>query len=555
MARIFPDDYEVAEKASRFSSELATLTRLKDWLSDQYCVYHGAHWTKLEVEAAIYGEIDFLIVNPYGKILAIEQKETTIEKGMDGDLKAIYHDSNRHKTEKSIRFQVTRNIQSLRQEFSRRYPDQDLEVEHLLYLPTANLVGFPPVNIALGRIVDINQSEKLIEIIQELFDKSPMQSGRHPADPLTIQDFLSEKAAISPQVGLIGKSAKAMTTRLSGGLAEWAERLEFSPYRLWVQGTAGSGKTQLALKELRRAKSNHQTAMYLCFNRPLADAMKLIAPMPSSCMTFHELAELIAKQKGQSIDFQEAGIFSKLADFLISSIGELKGSLDVLVVDEGQDFEKEWGEALVNLVKEGGRISWLEDPSQDLYHRWNTNWPGWVKITSPVNYRSPQRLVALMNALELTAEPMESGNGYAGMVPDICPYQKGMEIEATEDAIKDLMGMGYLPESIAVLSFRGSSNSQILADGVKKLNGLTVKKFIEYDEKGQALWSDGSLHVDTLFRFKGQCADAVVLTEIDFNEWSEDIKKRLFVGISRARLMVSLVVTEAVSELLYEKIG
>ena len=160
-----------------------------------------------------------------------------------------------------------------------------------------------------------------------------------------------------------------------------------------------------------------------------------------------------------------------------------------------------------------------------------------------------------MNALELTAEPMESGNGYAGMVPDICPYQKGMEIEATEDAIKDLMGMGYLPESIAVLSFRGSSNSQILADGVKKLNGLTVKKFIEYDEKGQALWSDGSLHVDTLFRFKGQCADAVVLTEIDFNEWSEDIKKRLFVGISRARLMVSLVVTEAVSELLYEKIG
>jgi hypothetical protein len=525
---------------------------LKDGLSDQYCIYHGAHWTRLEGDAAIYGEIDFLIVNPYGKILAIEQKETAIEKGKDGDLIAIYYDSNRHKSEKSIRTQVTRNIQSLRQEFSRRYPDQNLEIDHLLYLPTANLEGVSPVNIALGRIVDLSESSRLVEIIGEMFDKGQMQSGKHPADPIAIQDFLSEKAEISPQVGLIGKSAKVMTTRLSEGLAKWAERLEFSPYRLWVQGTAGSGKTQLALKELRRAKSNQQTAMYLCFNRPLADAMKLIAPIPSACMTFHELAELIAKQKGQFIDFKEEGIFSKLAELLISSIGELKGHLDVLIVDEGQDFEREWGEALVTLVKDGGRIIWLEDPSQDLYHRWNTDWPEWVKITSPVNYRSPQRLVGLMNALELTADPMESGNGYAGMVPDICPYQKGMEIEATEAAVKDLMELGYLPESIVVLSFRGASNSRLLADGVDKINGLQVKKFIGYGENGKTLWSQGGLHVDTLFRFKGQCADAVVLTEIDFNEWSDNVKKRLFVGISRARLMVSLVVAEETSELLYE---
>jgi hypothetical protein len=552
MARIFPDDFHSAEGINRFSSEITTLMLLKDGLSDQYCIYHGAHWTRLEGDAAIYGEIDFLIVNPYGKILAIEQKETAIEKGKDGDLNAIYYDSNRHKSEKSIRTQVTRNIQSLRQEFSRRYPDQNLEIDHLLYLPTANLEGVSPVNIALGRIVDLSESSRLVEIIGEMFDKGQMQSGKHPADPIAIQDFLSEKAEISPQVGLIGKSAKVMTTRLSEGLAKWAERLEFSPYRLWVQGTAGSGKTQLALKELRRAKSNQQTAMYLCFNRPLADAMKLIAPIPSACMTFHELAELIAKQKGQFIDFKEEGIFSKLAELLISSIGELKGHLDVLIVDEGQDFEREWGEALVTLVKEGGRIIWLEDPSQDLYHRWNTDWPEWVKITSPVNYRSPQRLVGLMNALELTADPMESGNGYAGMVPDICPYQKGMEIEATEAAVKDLMELGYLPESIVVLSFRGASNSRLLADGVDKLNGLQVKKFIGYGENGKTLWSQGSLHVDTLFRFKGQCADAVVLTEIDFNQWSDNVKKRLFVGISRARLMVSLVVAEETSELLYE---
>ena len=73
MAQLFPEDFQASETERRFSGELATLLRLKRELSDQHCVFHGVHWTKVEDEATVYGEIDFLIVNPYGKILAIEQ--------------------------------------------------------------------------------------------------------------------------------------------------------------------------------------------------------------------------------------------------------------------------------------------------------------------------------------------------------------------------------------------------------------------------------------------------------------------------------------------------
>jgi hypothetical protein len=38
------------------------------------------------------------------------------------------------------------------------------------------------------------------------------------------------------------------------------------------------------------------------------------------------------------------------------------------------------------------------------------------------------------------------------------------------------------------------------------------------------------------------------LTEIDFDEFSQNVKNRLFVGLTRARLMVSLVVSERVEE-------
>ncbi len=555
MARLYPEDFDVVENERRFKGELSTLLRLKEGLSDQYCIFHGVHWTKIEEDAAVYGEIDFLILNPYGKILAIEQKETTIERNKQGELVAIYSRADGQRKEKKIHSQVARNIQSLRQEFSRRYKNQSLDIDHLLYLPTAIIKGELPASLALGRVVDSSEEKYLPEIIRKIFEENPIPAGENVADALTIQEFLSEKANVVPQMGVLGRSAKEMTTRLSSGLAEWAERLEFSPFRLWVQGTAGSGKTQLALKELRLAKINGQSAMYLCFNRPLVDAMKLSAPEPNNCMTFHELAELLAKQNRKKVNFKEVNIFQKLAEYLVQNISLLSNQLDVLIIDEGQDFDKTWGDALISMVKEDGRIIWLEDPSQDLYGRWQTNWPDWVKISSPTNFRSPQRLVNLMNALELTGEHLEAGNGYAGMIPNIEPYQDGMEIEATENAIKDLIADGYAPESIAVLSYRGFASSKLLSSGVNTLAGLGVKKFIGYDNKGNATWSNGEVFVDTLFRFKGQCADAIVLTEIDFDQWTENVKRRLFVGISRARLTVSLVLTERASQLIDEKLG
>ncbi len=555
MAQLFPNDVEAVAQEHRFYGEMATLLRLRDELPDQYAVFHGVHWTKVEDNAAIYGEIDFLIVNPYGKVLAIEQKETAIEQDAKGELFALYEQANGKKTKKNIRAQVTRNIQSLRQEFSKRYPNQSLQIDHLLYLPTAKISGAIPANIALGRIVDANEAKYLIDIICHIIEDHPMPSGDDAPDGLTVREFLSEKTDITPQLGLLGASAKIMTTRLSSGLAQWVQRLDFSPFRLWVQGTAGSGKTQLALQELKRAKARGQTALYLCFNRPLADAMKLSAPEPNVCMTVHELAQWLAKQKGMAIDFSQEGIFARLMANLLANIADLQAQLDLLIIDEGQDFEPHWGSALVSMVKEGGRTLWLEDASQDLYGRWNTHWPDWVKLSSPMNYRSPQRLVGLINALELTQEKLESGNAYAGMIPDIYPYPKGAVLEATEAAVRDLIEQGYAPEAIAVLSFRGVVNSQLLNKDVMEIAGLKVKKFQGYDSAGHAQWSEGSLFVDTLFRFKGQCADAVVLTEIDFDEWTDDVKKRLFVGLTRARLMASLVLSESASSLIDAKLG
>ena len=518
-------------------------------------VFHGVHWTKVENDSAIYGEIDFLILNPYGRVLAIEQKETQIEVNAKGQLVPVYRNNEAtRKAPRTIHSQVTRNIGALRSEYNNRHPEQRLEIDHLLYVPNAKLGKNLPAHLALGRIVDSTNRENLISIIKEIFEKNPIPTGDHTANTLDIQSFFLDKAEVTPQIGLIGQSARQRSTRLSSGLAEWAERLEFSPFRLWVQGTAGSGKTQLALQELRKAAAQKQTAMYICYNRALVDSVKLSAPNPKNCWSFYELARFIAESNGESINFENEDVYEWLSNYFLSNYDDLRGQIDVLVVDEGQDLYPEWGTALLEMVKPTGRMIWLEDSSQRIYGRPSIEPEGWVKITSPTNYRSPQHVLTLINGLELTDDYLETGNAYAGLVPGHFIYEIGSEIESTEEALRDLIEQGFSPESIAVLSFRGARNSKVLENNISELSGLTVRKQMSRDPKsGNIIWSDGALLVDTIFRFKGQCADAIVLTEIDINEWDQITKNKLFVGLTRARLTINLVMTKETEDLFEQR--
>ena len=79
MARIIPDDIEdVLKHDTGHRAEWATLGRLRDELSDEYTVYHAVHWANVKASRSVYGEIDFIVANRYGKLLAIEQKDTQV---------------------------------------------------------------------------------------------------------------------------------------------------------------------------------------------------------------------------------------------------------------------------------------------------------------------------------------------------------------------------------------------------------------------------------------------------------------------------------------------
>jgi hypothetical protein len=373
-----------------------------------------------------------------------------------------------------------------------------------------------------------------------------------------IDEFLSQRVGAAPHIGLLGRSAREFTTRLSGGLSIWASRLQMQPWRLRVQGTAGSGKTQLALQALRKAHAQGKSALYVCFNRPLADAMKLLAPDPSAVVTFHELARVFSAELGQApVDFSQPGAFEQLAQNFMTLSKRLAGTFDAVLIDEGQDFEQAWANSLIALARSDAQLLWLEDPEQALYDRAPVDLPGWVSLGSPVNYRSPQLLVEFINWLELTDEPVEAGSAVLGFDPKWYLYGADESpLQATEEALADLLQEGYAPENIAVLSLRGLANSQIAGDkGPTRLAGLAVRRQTGFDDAGQAQWSGGPLLVDSVFRFKGQAADAVVITEVDFAELGPRERRRLFVALTRARLQAVLVTSDRAAAAMRGRLG
>ena len=80
------------------------------------------------------------------------------------------------------------------------------------------------------------------------------------------------------------------------------DNLEFSPFRLRVLGTAGSGKSQLTMRFYQQALNDGKRVLLLCFNRPLADRLQTIAGEYESVDSFHGFCARIAERAGIDLD-------------------------------------------------------------------------------------------------------------------------------------------------------------------------------------------------------------------------------------------------------------
>jgi hypothetical protein len=512
-------------------AELALLETLERGLSDAYAVFHSVDWMQAIDGRELHGELDVVIVNQGGDVLILELKAGDVEFAPDGIFKTYSGQR------KDVLRQVRRQHGALRA----RLAESGLHpiVHHLLVLPDFRVVA-GSVQWPRERIVDASELPQLLTRIGQV-----LGVGAAPGCREAVMAFLSNRFRVEPDVSVLGGQLQQATARLASGLATWVPRLTVPHGVIRVCGTAGSGKTQLALRLLRDASAAGRRAAYLCFNRTLADHVVRIAPTRAQVETFHEYAVRFARQQGHALDLAQSGAFDVAVNALLKALPAVPPTLDLLVIDEMQDFQPEWVQALLSRLVASGQAVLLEDPCQQLYpDRDSFDIPDAVLLTSNENYRSPRGVVRLINLLALSEQAVEAMSPYEGDIPDPIVQDGSAGFEApTIRAVRNCLARGFRLADIAIVSLRGRS-----ADSLQSLDRLSdwrLQHFTgRFDEAGNAVWTQGDLRIDSVRRFKGQSAPAVVLTECDVPAMTALDRRLLFVGLTRARLHLEWVVSE-----------
>ncbi|NMG27574.1 ATP-binding domain-containing protein [Aromatoleum evansii] len=544
MARIHPEGWQRIPASGALARELETLATLAEGLPDDHAVYHGIHWTRVDREHALFGEIDFVVVGPSGRLLLIEQKSGFLDETQDGLVKTYA------KTKKNVGVQMARSADQLRERLGVFLKGHKARIDSLLYCPDYTVRQPGSAGVDPARIVDASRRQHLVAVVQSLL----RDEVRDRVVLDNIHRFLTNELELVPEVNAIVGQAEALYTRLAGGLAEWARRIEMEPFRLRVTGTAGSGKTQLAMAVFRDALAAGRRPLYVCYNRPLADHIALIAPPGGEIATYHQLCDRVLRTHGEVPNFRLPDAFTRIEQRFRSLDPGAAWHFDELIVDEGQDFREEWRDALLRLLRPAGRAWWLEDPLQNLYDRPPVELPGWVRITSDRNYRSPGDILAALNRMLPLPHALEAGSPLSGSDVEFLTWTDtaGL-VDATKRAMTRAIGLGFRREMIATITFRGREHSVFTP--FDRLGAHRLKAFTgTYDLLGNPVYSDGDFLIDSVYRFKGQAAPCVIFTEIDFEALDPLTVRKLFVGATRAGMKLIMVLSERAATVLTRRL-
>jgi len=210
-------------------------------------------------------------------------------------------------------------------------------------------------------------------------------------------------------------------------------------------------------------------------------------------------------------------------------------------VDEGQDFDAEWLEILRLFLRAGANILWLEDSDQNIYGKPPVPLEGFVRFRSAVNYRSPESIAGFI--AKTLSIPFEQGNHLPGLGVGVHGYIEADEqVKVVGKIVQNLMRQGFNHDDIAVLTCRGLK-STVFSD-LDKVGGLELRHYTgEYDNDGNQSWTEGLLTFDSIKRFKGQEAPAVIRVDVNPDtEHLERAEQLLYCGMTRATVRLDLVV-------------
>ena len=516
---------------NRWENEV--LKALRNQLPDDWVVLPSVQWTLARNGYVRDGEADFVILIPNSGLVILEVKGSREFKvGEDGVWHRKSSDGTWFMLKESPPEQAMRNMHDLTGVLTEKnqwatFPGR---FSYLVVYPQGEARNLPAM-FDESTIATHRHMNQLASRLRNSLDKrGSMGRGEAFTSDIIelIIDFLKNRKFSIQKVDTADDVANDL------GKIERLTRQQFACLRglfqlpnVAVVGPAGSGKTVLALWRLRALVDQGQKAIYVCYNRALAEFLRLSNSEYSEFIwsvdrLFLTICPDLKGESGKDNFHREA------LPFAVIDRSSAFPKYDAVIVDEGQDFSEEQIIALLEILVEGGVWAFFADWKQDLYAAGKG-----VPIGSDVvfhlhhNCRNAVKINEASNHyLNLTVESMP---GMPVGVPPLVEFSGNPAKRAWEIA-RQWCGEG----SVVILSPYKFEKSAMKDQALG--HGLRLSKNIE------DLGKINTVCFSTIKSFKGIEAAAIIVVDIGIpGEHVSFTNEDLYVACTRATTRLALI--------------
>lgn len=572
MSRMKPD-VDVESIARKPERDVAR--SLVEGLHDNCLVYHSYPWLRpkrndVGEQRLREGEADFVILHPESGLLILEVKGGNVT-----------YDSTSHKWFRRLETgalkevkdpfrQAQNNMRELvRQIVERSFPgckDPPFPFGYAVVFPDCDYSGdLPPGahSSTLFTAKDVPYLDRRVPLVLSHFGEPRSLS----ADVIKkVERGLSPVFRLVPVLSRLVDEQEEQLVRLTNDQERTLQGL-YEMDRVLVAGTAGSGKTMLAMAKAHDfAEREKKKVLVLCFNRMLAEYLReTVRPEARALITvyhYHGLCRWMCEtREARSVGIRfspppegtsepESFWRDEASTLLERAIDVVPERFAAVIVDEAQDFSPNWwlSVELLNEREEEGPLYVFYDPHQNVHLRQESlTLPDIVtRYRLPTNCRNTRAIAASCGRiLDIQGGIPVRDDAPEGVIPlvqvaDVARHKMLCELQLSEWVSKGQLR----PNQVAILSPWRQPRSS-LAD-VSSLRGVPLTNDLDTWRSGRAVL------FDTIKRFKGLEADALLLIDVPDPDSVPSFKlSDLYVASSRAKhLLTVLTTSERVQQLL-----
>lgn len=534
----------------------------KDWI-----VLHSLNLSQHTVR--IYGEIDFLILIPGGGIYVMEVK--------GGDVKCIngvWYFTDKFKntyTSNVGPFNQSRDAMfslrnAIEKEFGRGHKLTKILSGFICAFPHVSFdkhsVEYEPWQVLDKDSIQSGTEYFFKNLVQQFIQKHRGQRWFSQKDSLpdahdlnTLCDFLrgdfERIRTIKERLTEFDKQVKTYT----GEQFRILDSIQLNE-RSVTQGSAGTGKTMIAIESAVRAAAEGKTVFLTCYNRLIGEWMQKQIEEWKDKITVSSLHSYLFEQsKGFNYDKTQDSkqdFYSKYLPNLLKDIFQkgISKKFDKLIIDEGQDLIREEYLNLFDSMVTGG----LENGNWEIYGDFERQAifaqlsKEEMLLLISKNSQPPKFLLKIncRNTIQI-GEETSIISGFE-KPPFLLEHLEGIPVEyifyKDETDQNKLLG-----EQLKKLSESGLPFNELIIVSPRKFenscsnsfSGFTIR---EIKNTSEITAPQNFFGFATVQSYKGMESNYVMITDIE-DLTSEVAKSLLYVGMSRAKYGLILLIAES----------